>query len=44
MTQLRGYCLRATEAFLKERGVDLRLTIEDFDRDRAALKLMFAVE
>jgi predicted HTH domain antitoxin len=27
-----------TEALLKERGVDLHLTIEDFERDQAAFK------
>lgn len=38
VAELLGLSVVETEAFLKERGVMLHLTIEDFERDQAALK------
>ncbi|HZF40759.1 MAG TPA: UPF0175 family protein [Blastocatellia bacterium] len=38
VAELLGLSVIETEAFLKEHGVDLLLTIEDFERDQAALK------
>jgi predicted HTH domain antitoxin len=38
VAELLGLSVIEMEACLKERGVDLGLTIEDFERDQAALK------